>query len=168
MKPIKGQLELQGMRDPNQIVSVRPNGDIDVGTVNGEPTLTQQQFKEECDINNIMARYQNTGEFTHLTRKQGVYGDFSEIKDYQTMLQTVLEADAAFASLPAKMRLRFQNDPAQLLEFIQDPKNTEEAISLGLMEPKPQPAQKIQNDPNDPKKSAEPTKPILQDPPPCS
>lgn len=121
------------MHDPNQIHSRRPNGSLRVVTHNTEPSLSQQQFKDECDINNIMKKYQSTGQFTHLTSKQGQYADFSEITSYQDMLHTVQYAQDAFASLPADMRLRFRNDPSYLLDFIQDPKNYEEALSLGLV-----------------------------------
>lgn len=115
--------------------SVR-NGRLRVQTINLEPSLTQQQFAADCDINNIMRKYQTTGEFTHLTSKQGRYADFSDITDYREMLDTVKYADEAFASLPADVRLRFKNDPAHLLEFLQDSKNYDEGVKLGLLNPK--------------------------------
>jgi len=124
------------MNDENQITERRPNGTLRVRTLNTEPTKTQQQFADECDINNIMRKYSSTGEFTVLTKKGGVYGDFSEIQDFQGMLDTVRYAQEAFASLPATVRLRFQNDPGQLLAFVQDPKNYDEGVKLGLVEPK--------------------------------
>lgn len=126
------------MRDPAQIVSVRKNGTVRVSTKNSEKSLTQQQFKDECDINNIMRKYSDTGQFTHLTQKTGMYADFSNIQDYQTMLDTVRYADEAFNTLPAQIRARFRNNPGDLLEFLQDPKNEPEAIALGLAIAKPQ------------------------------
>lgn len=35
--------------------------------------------------------------------------------------------------LPAKVRSRFENDPQKFLEFCSDPKNRDEAVSLGLI-----------------------------------
>lgn len=125
------------MKDPNQIISIhKETGRVHVATINKDPSLTQQQFKDECDINNIIKKYETTGEFTHLTRKQGQYADFSNITDYQTMLETVKYADEAFAALPAQMRLRFKNNPGDLLNFLQDKNNYDEAVKLGLIEPK--------------------------------
>jgi len=127
------------MKSQNQISQYRPNGTLRVATVNEEPTMAQQQFKDECDINNIMKKYSTTGQFTHLTSKTGIYADFSQITDYQDMLHTVQYAQDAFASLPADVRLRFSNDPGKLLEFIQDSKNYDEGVKLGLVNPKIQP-----------------------------
>jgi len=124
------------MKDPNQIIKKRKDGSLDVGTINNEPSLTQQQYKDECDINNIMRKYQKTGEFNHLTRKEGVYGDFSDIKDYQGMLDTVLYAQKAFETLPAQVRLKFRNNPGELIDFLQDDRNYNEAVKLGLVENK--------------------------------
>lgn len=110
---------------------------VRVQTINTEPTMTQQQFKDECDINNIMKKFGNDPvAFQALTRPGGQYADFSHITDYQGMLDTVLEAQHAFESLPAPTRARFRNDPGNLLSFLQDEKNRDEAVSLGLLPPK--------------------------------
>lgn len=122
---------------PEKSVSVdKKTGRVRVKTINAEPTKTQQQFKDECDINNIMKRYASTGEFLHLTKKKGVYGDFSQIDDYQGMLDKVQQAQEAFMTLPADVRTRFQNDPGSLISFLQDEKNHDEGVKLGLINPK--------------------------------
>lgn len=125
------------MKNLNQKITTRKNGTLRVQSINEEPTMTQQQFKDECDINNIMKKYSSTGQFTHLTSKQGVYADFTMITDYREMLETVQYAQDAFMSLPAEMRKRFDNDPGKLLEFIQDSNNYEEALTLGLVNERP-------------------------------
>lgn len=111
-------------------------GRIRVRTINTEPSMAQQQFKDECDINNIMNKYLKTGEFTHATGKQGVYADFTEITDFQGMVDTIQKAEEAFALLPAQIRAKFQNNPGELVDFLGDPKNYDEALSLGLLDPK--------------------------------
>lgn len=118
---------------PNVITRRRENGTLDVATLNDEASMTQQQFAAECDINNIMKKYNSTGEFTHLTSKQGQYADFSQITDYRDMLDTVRYAQEAFSSLPADVRLKFRNDPGELLAFLQDEKNYDEGVKLGLI-----------------------------------
>jgi hypothetical protein len=35
--------------------------------------------------------------------------------------------------LPAELRARFENDPAKLIEFIDNSENLDEAINLGLV-----------------------------------
>lgn len=96
------------------------------------PTRTQQQFKAECDINNIMAKYKKTGVLPSLIKADPRYGDFSDVLDYQESLNIVMHANDQFAALSAKVRRRFDNDPAKFLEFTADPKNAEEMIDLGL------------------------------------
>ena len=49
-------------------------------------------------------------------------------------MNRVLAAKTEFESLPAQIRARFQNDPAQLIEFLQDENNRPEAEELGLVE----------------------------------
>ncbi|AXH78034.1 MAG: internal scaffolding protein [Microviridae sp.] len=137
------------MIDPVQKITKRADGRVRVQTINEEPSKTQQQFKDECDINNIVKKFSTTGEFTHLTSKEGRYADFSQITDYRDMLDTVLYAQEAFASLPADVRLRFQNNPAELLEFVQNPKNYDEGVKLGLVQPRAQGSNVNTNDLND-------------------
>lgn len=93
---------------------------------------TQQQFKAECDVNNIMAKYKKTQMITHLAKHQGQFGDFSNLEDYQTSLHKVMLAHDSFAQLPSELRSRFQNDPAQLIQYLSDSNNNEEAYKLGL------------------------------------
>lgn len=150
------------MHDRNQKITIHKSGQVSVSTINEDPSLTQQQFKEECDINNIMKKYQQTGQFLHLTGKQGVYSDFSELTDYQSMLHKVFNAQEAFQSLPAQVRARFQNDPGQLINFIQDKNNYDEALSLGLLNPQNPPQTNEQTQTNEPKPKQ--TKQTKQDP----
>lgn len=111
---------------------------IRVATENSQPSMTQQAFAEDCDVNIILDRYMKTGELPK--PRQGVYADVSEVPDLTEALQIVQQAQNAFDSLPSKVRYEFQNDPAQLLNFISDPKNKEKAIELGLIEAKQQEA----------------------------
>jgi len=96
------------------------------------PSLTKQSFKDECDINNILKKYRNTGLITHVqTARQG-YGDFSSITDYQSAMNAVLAAQEAFLELPAEIRERFGNDPMTFVQFIDNPANVNAAVELGL------------------------------------
>lgn len=101
------------------------------------PSLTQQQFKEECDINNIIARYETTGLLTdplHPGTRIPQFGDFSNVPDYLHAQTIIARTREAFEALPSKIRDRFDNDPALMLEFLQDESNREEAVKLGLVD----------------------------------
>lgn len=107
-------------------------------------SLAKQSFRDECDINTIMRRYETTGTIDHVNRRQPQFGDFSDVASYQEAINIVAEAEANFADLPSRIRDRFGNDPARLLEFLQDPRNFDEAVELGIVEkptpPPPPPA----------------------------
>lgn len=101
-----------------------------------DPSMAQQQFVEECDINTIVERFGLTGEMP-ADLKMPVYGDFTQVTDFHSAMNAVREAEGAFMALPAKVRSRFGNDPQQLLEFLADGSNRQEAEFLGLVKPLP-------------------------------
>jgi phage internal scaffolding protein len=100
-----------------------------------EPSLTQQHFKDETDINNILRQFNITGLLPE-SPLSARYGDFTGIVDYQSALNAVIAAESEFEALPAELRARFQNDPANLLNFLEDENNRPEAEKLGLVVPK--------------------------------
>lgn len=105
-----------------------------------EEDRTVQGDALEADINEIVRRFGITGQLPD-PRPGGAYGDFSEVTDFQSALNALLEAQEAFDALPSQLRERFSNDPAKFLEFVQDDDNYEEARKLGLLaEPEPDPA----------------------------
>jgi len=93
---------------------------------------TKQAMKAECDINNIMARYQKTGVIDFTNTHEARYGDCTGI-DFENSLQEVAAARELFSALPSGLRTRFENDPAQFLDFVNDEKNEAEAIELGII-----------------------------------
>jgi len=100
-----------------------------------EPTLAQQQFKDECDINNILRQFNVTGLLPEAPLSPR-YGDFTGIVDYHTAMNAVIAAEDGFMALPAHLRARFENDPENLINFLDDSANKEEAIKLGLIDGK--------------------------------
>lgn len=97
-----------------------------------EESQVQQHLAADTDINNIMAKYQKTGVLQHVTKLAGEYGDFSDVPDYKTAIERLMAADELFMELPARVRDRFGNDPAQFIDFASDEKNIEELRKLGL------------------------------------
>jgi phage internal scaffolding protein len=130
--------------------------DLKTGELVTLPSMTKQSFKAECDINNIVRDFtpQYMAELTMLNQQAGLYQDLPDTIDYQMSLEALRQTDAAFASLPAKIRARFDNDPAQFLQFFNDPANQEEAIALGLAldtRPPPPPEEPPKAPPEPPK-----------------
>lgn len=98
---------------------------------------TKQSFRDECDINNIMRKYNKTGLLPDMIKANPRYGDFSSVLTYQESLQVVFEAQKQFENLPANVRARFGNEPAHFLAFANDPQNVSEMVSMGLAIAKP-------------------------------
>lgn len=98
-----------------------------VGTI----SLTKQSFKDECNINKIMDRFQITGAIDHYTNRSPEYGD-TTAPDYLEANIIIANANSMFEELPSSIRAKFENDPAKFLAFVQDPKNADEMVSLGL------------------------------------
>lgn len=96
-------------------------------------SMALQSEKDTCDVNRIMKRYRETGQLDHMAKRQPYYADVSDALEYQEALHVVGEAQEAFEALPASLRRRFDNDPAEMLTFLQDPANEDEARELGLL-----------------------------------
>lgn len=116
-------------------------------------SMTKQSFTEESDINRIVARATETGFISSMTAKQGLYADVTDVPDFQSAMNVVVAAERRFMELPAQVRERFHNDPAEILEFVKHEHNRAEAERLGFLQPKPKPV-------------VEPAKPAEPDPKP--
>lgn len=105
-----------------------------------EPTMAQQQFKNECDVNVIIDRYTKTGVVPEelVNASAGVYGDFSSVGDYMEMQNKLIAARESFDSLPSNVRSRFNDNPAELIAFVSDGNNYEEAVKLGIVNRRPE------------------------------
>lgn len=100
-----------------------------------DPSLTQQGYESQTDINKIIERFKKTGELP-FTFKEPVYGDVSMLPDYAEALMQVEYAREAFMQLPAELRSKFGNDPQAMLTWVENPANREMAEAMGLLAPK--------------------------------
>lgn len=89
---------------------------------------TQQHFKDECDINNIIKGYVPVP-----APSTAVYGDFS-CTDLQEAYGIVEQASVAFSEVPSDIRARFNHNPVEFYEFVQNPVNHAELAELGLLD----------------------------------
>jgi len=101
----------------------------------GDKGVTKQSDAKDCDINKIFERYERTGQLPDLIAKNGRYGDFSSVPDYQESCNIVAFANEQFNALDVRIRNRFANDPAKFLEFVNDEKNIDEMDKMGLLTP---------------------------------
>ena len=95
-------------------------------------SLTQQHFKDEADIMNIIKKHDRTGLIDYVTRATARYGDYSEINEYRESLDVVNQANSSFMGLPAHIRQMFDNDAGKFFEFATNPANKQEMVNLGL------------------------------------
>lgn len=123
-----------------KVVDVLGLRGVDEGIVmpkdkDGNPIgMTRQSFAKDADINTIMARYPNGGvplDFMNLGTP--IFGDFSDLTDFGTVVNRVNQARENFMLLPSALRARFDNDVEKLLNFISTPENVREAVDLKLL-----------------------------------
>lgn len=104
------------------------------------PSLTRQEFMEECDINTLMSKYEGhvIGGPGGLSAQEPIYADFTQVPDtllgYMNFMD---EAQRHFMSLPALVRREFDNNAHEFVAFASDPGNLDQLRAWGLAPPKP-------------------------------
>lgn len=94
--------------------------------------MTEQHFKDTCDVNKIIRKYDKTGLINHVNEVEAKYGDMTGL-DYKAAMDLVVKIGQEFEQFPSHIRNRFRNSPEKYLEFMENPENREEAIKLGLV-----------------------------------
>lgn len=97
-------------------------------------SMTQQHFKDECDINNIVRSYR--GKIP--ASDEPAYFMDCTVTDLQSAYQIAESIGSRFESLDSDVRAKFNNNPLELLEFVHNSDNKTAAIELGLL-PKSEP-----------------------------
>ena len=98
-------------------------------------SMTQQHFKDECDINNILKSYRGK---IPASEEPAFFMDCT-VNDLQSAYEIAEDIGSRFDSLDSEVRARFNNNPLELLEFVHNADNETAAIELGLL-PKPESA----------------------------
>ena len=135
----------------------------------GEDGRTQQQFKAECDISNILKAHSADELLAKYERGANFWGhDFTQQDEYMEAARKVRSANDWFAGLPSEIRRQFGDNAGQAIEYLSNPKNHAELREKGLLPPlptesedkkahtEPQKADKP-SEPSDPTKTAEGT-----------
>lgn len=97
-----------------------------------QPSLTEQHHKESCDIRFIMKKAEKTGMVSHLQKTEGRYIDMASRPDFDDAMNIIASANSMFETIPSRIREKFHNNPAIWLEYIQNPENREDMLSLGF------------------------------------
>ena len=110
-----------------------------------QETETSQQYKDECDITQIIKRAKANGGFIPAPTKVPQFIDTYGMPDYAGALDVVVKAKEAFMDLPPEIRKKFHDDPQVMLDFLHNPDNQEECYELGLaIRPEPEEPIKVQ------------------------
>lgn len=127
MKPLfqyRHQYDLEADARAREETDITPTGE----------SLTLQGPAEDADLNNVLKRFGiHDNAILPVTHDPRYYGNVDDTMDLRTAIEAVHEAERTFALLPAKIRRRFGESPAQLHDFVMDPDNRQEAIELGLL-----------------------------------
>jgi hypothetical protein len=132
------QTEFKKMQTRMQLNEDFDRTSFETGLYCPEPTLAVQESKEDVDLNNILRKMAVTGVMP-FAEANPTYGDFSEVRDYHTLMNSLISAQNAFKTLPSGIRERFNHDPGQLMAFMDNPFNFDEGVKIGLFNPKPVP-----------------------------
>lgn len=102
------------------------------------PSRTKQSFAKDADINVIVSRFLKTGLLPQVSMPP-THQAFADVFDFQSSMNLLVEANRAFMQLPADLRKRFGNDPANYVDFVSKEENVEEMRKLGLANPRKEP-----------------------------
>lgn len=114
------------------------------------PSMTRQEFAEECDINTIMKRYEGHGQSINglPSNVEPMYVDFASapttLMDYLALMQN---AENAFMSLNANVRREFDNDARLFVDFACNPDNLDRMREWGLAPPAKAPDEPVMPSP---------------------
>lgn len=86
---------------------------------------TKQAFKDQTDINKLLARAAKGETLSHLAKHGAVYGDFSDIDDLLTAHDRLQRGQAIFDRLPAEVKREFDQDVGKFYNFVNNPENRE-------------------------------------------
>lgn len=98
----------------------------------------KQSFKDDCDINVIMSRYEKAGQLPLSDDVPAMFGDFSDGATFHDVMNRIRKAEEAFLTVRGEVRAMFDNDVGKFLDFVVNPANAEKLVELGLAVKKPE------------------------------
>lgn len=77
-------------------------------TIDPKTGLTQQSFKDECDINILLEHWIKTGVMPSFNHNSGFFADVSEVPDMQQAAGLIAYAEQYFAQLSEEERSKYE------------------------------------------------------------
>lgn len=115
------------------MVKIRSCYDYDALSTPGvtftQASLTQQHFKDDCDVNVILERFMRTGEMPS-TYAIPSFQDVSDYADFRELQDAMSDAREYFDSLPARVRARYNNDLNDFYESLSTRQGYDSFVSL--------------------------------------
>lgn len=144
-----------------QEVKTRENGRRRVQLRLNSDSKVEQCHKDEVNINSIMARARRTGQLP-LPSRSPIFGEFADSIDFHDCRNRIADAYSQFGELPSDLREMFANDPAKMIDFVNNPENAEKAVELGLItKPASDTSEGVQTSPEAPEEApATPETPV--------
>lgn len=143
----------QGLNDHGELVRdfYVEHDPVDLDCQSANDGMTRQEFRDECDINFLMAGFE-AGKLNWFDPRPQEYLDVSDVPDLPQALSYLEKAQAAFMSLPANVRRQFDQDPLLFVEFAQQPANQAKMAEWGLAKPPPVLDNSLPTPPSEPAK----------------
>lgn len=94
-----------------------------------------KQSTVSTSVATMMAKYARTNDLAPISAQLAMYGDFSEVGDFQTAMNQVMAAKKLFLDLPSDVRSMVENNPAKFIDWIGKEENWQKAIDLKLLDP---------------------------------
>jgi len=91
--------------------------------------VTKQSFKDETNVNKILARHMRMGTISHLQQWGGQYGDLAGF-NFQEAQNQIAKANSMFEKLPSSVRNEFSNSPERFFDYVNDPEHKDKLAQL--------------------------------------
>lgn len=119
-------------------------------------SLVKQEFANDADINKLLKRFtpEDLAAQSAAAMAAAQFTDCTKISSLHDAFEFTQASMDAFNKLPADLRMRFNNSPADLARFYKNPSNEDEARELGLLPPKTPAPSKPDANPSKPDDSA--------------
>lgn len=91
----------------------------------------KQEFKDECDINIILKRFEKQGILTHVNNKIPYFGE-APSQTYTEVMHQMAAAKEYFETLPSSIRNEFGNSVSEFIDFATNPENGDALEALGF------------------------------------
>lgn len=121
-----------------EITKKRPNGTLRIQQDFSHcPTLTEQHTAHLTDLNYLIAKYKPDELAAYIAARNQhrieILGhDFSQELNLQEASNVVYRSRKAFEELPEEIKSHFRNH-VEFIKFIDNPKNVEKMIEMGLL-----------------------------------